>query len=322
MKKAIALLLAIATILALSACNKTKGGNSSDTSLPSQTVTDKVDEHDSTDKETETPSDTGKETKQPTDSNTANAGNKNQNSKTSNTGNKNQTIKPNENKPQQPNKQNPSASSATGNNNQVVNEISNIPSKYINEYEKLVYDYVKYNNDYTVSDMGNNWKNYMYSKYDKDDEKFNLLHMEEHFSEINVTEKSDGTKVLSSFSTGGYNVVNSISKEQIKADSERMKKLLGVDKIDTFNYIHIQNDEDIDNGDENDIPEPFYNSIDELTDDILNDILNRNSRICFYYKIDNNKEYSAYIAAKKQSDGRYFYMLSFSLSFDTETNSH
>lgn len=100
MKKAVALLLAIATILALSACNKTKGGNSSDISLPSQTVTDKVDEPNSTDKETETPSDTGKEAKQPTDSNTPNAGNKNQNSKTPNTGNKNQTTKPSENKPQ------------------------------------------------------------------------------------------------------------------------------------------------------------------------------------------------------------------------------
>lgn len=97
MKKAIALLLAIATILTLSACNKTKDENSSDTSLPTQSVTDKVEGPDSTDKET--PSNT-EETKQPTDSNTPNAGNKNQNSKTPSTGNKNQTTKPSENKPQ------------------------------------------------------------------------------------------------------------------------------------------------------------------------------------------------------------------------------
>ncbi len=93
MKKAITLLLAIATILTLSACNKTKAGNSSDTSHPTQSVTDKAEEPDSTDKGTETPSDTGEETKQPTDSNTPNKGNKNQNSKTPSTGNKNQNIK-------------------------------------------------------------------------------------------------------------------------------------------------------------------------------------------------------------------------------------
>ena len=202
----------------------------------------------------------------------------------------------------------------------VVNAITNKPENYTNELQKKVFEYVEQNEFSTISPYNDTDCYMVFSLYDDTGKPFNFLNMENSFTEIIVDSTNNGEKnnvISSSQCSWSYiDDAKSVTKEQISTDIKKVEETLNLQSGIKYQYVSIENDADVDDGGEDDIPEPIYNNFSDITEEDWNNFYTTDTYIAFFYYLENGDRYVVSFSDKQDMQSAWFYAVTISVNYN------